>query len=259
MTDILLVDDHQVVRQGLRFLLEAEPDLRVIGEAADGLEALRLAEELQPDVLLLDLALPGLNGLEVASRVRKRCPNTKIAILSMYSNEAYVLEAFRNGAVAYVLKDSGAQDLVQAVRQAALGRRYLSPPLSERAIEFYIGQARTTTLDTFQTLTGREREVLQLAAEGNTNSQIAARLSISPRTAEAHQANLRHKLDVHSQAEIVRYAMSRGLLPPELGLGDDEADPPAEAPDPLVGIQPPQVPKLLPTHPSQRLHPQGRA
>ncbi|HET6861749.1 MAG TPA: response regulator transcription factor [Pyrinomonadaceae bacterium] len=214
-TTIVLADDHHIVRQGLRALLEVENDLHVVGEAGDGLEAVQKVELLGPKVLVLDLMMPGLNGLDVLKQIKKRSPNTQIVILSMYANEAYVLEALSNGASAYVLKDSKSADLVQAVREAAAGRRYLSPPLTARAIEVYQERAQSTTLDRYETLTAREREVLHLAAEGRTNSEIAVRLGISSRTAETHRANLMHKLDMHSQAELIRFALRRGIIPME--------------------------------------------
>jgi DNA-binding NarL/FixJ family response regulator len=215
MKTIVLADDHRVVRQGLRALLEAEPDFSVVGEAGDGLEALQLIEQLKPNVLVLDLMMPGLNGLEVTRQAGKYSSHTRIVILSMYANEAYVLEALGNGASAYVLKDSSSADLVLAVREAAGGRRYLSPPLSDRAIEAYQEKAKAAALDNYETLTTREREVLQLAAEGNTSSEIAARLGISPRTAETHRTHLMHKLGLHTQADLIRYALRRGIIPME--------------------------------------------
>jgi two-component system, NarL family, response regulator NreC len=214
-TTIVLADDHHIVRQGLRALLEVENDLHVVGEAGDGLEAVQKVELFGPKVLVLDLMMPGLNGLDVLKQIKKRSPNTQIVILSMYANEAYVLEALSNGASAYVLKDSKSADLVQAVREAAAGRRYLSPPLTARAIEVYQERAQSTTVDRYETLTAREREVLHLAAEGRTNSEIAVRLGISSRTAETHRANLMHKLDMHSQAELIRFALRRGIIPME--------------------------------------------
>ena len=212
---ILLADDHQVVRQGLRALLEAEPDFRVVGEAADGLEATRLVELLHPDVAVVDLIMPGLNGMEVTRQITTRVPKTRVVVLSMHANEAYVLEALRNGAAAYVLKDSSAADLVHAVREVVAGRRYLSPPLSKRAIETYADKAKSASLDPYDTLTTREREVLHLAAEGYTNAEIGDRLSISPRTAETHRANLMRKLDLRTQTDLVRYALRRGIVPVE--------------------------------------------
>jgi two-component system response regulator NreC len=215
MTSIVLADDHQVVRQGLRALLEAEPDFSLVGEAGDGLETAQLIERLEPDVLIIDLMMPNLNGLEVTRQVSQRWPRTRVVILSMHANEAYVLEALRNGAAGYVLKDSSAADLVKAVREVVAGRRYLSPPLSERAIEAYLHKAQSAELDPYETLTTREREVLHLAAEGHSNAEIAARLSISPRTAETHRANMMRKLNLHTQTDLIRYALRRGILPME--------------------------------------------
>ncbi len=215
MTTIVLAEDHHIVRQGLHILLQAERDFSIIGETGDGLEAVQLVERLQPDVLVLDLMMPSLNGLEVTRQVTKRSPQTRIIILSMHANEAYVREALRNGAAGYVLKESSAADLVQAVREAIAGRRYLSPPLSERAIDAYVQKAEAATLDVYDTLTTREREVLHLVAEGNTIGTIASRLFISPRTVETHRTNLMRKLSLRTSAELVRYALQRGLLPLE--------------------------------------------
>ena len=210
---ILLADDHHVVRQGLRALLEAETDFHVLGEASDGLEAVQQVERLQPDVLLVDVMMPGLSGLEAARQVRERFPKTQVVVLSMHSNEAYVLEALRNGAMGYVLKDSDAAELVNAVREAYAGRRYLSPPLSDVIIDAYVNKSRETVLDVYDTLTNREREVLQLAAEGHTNADVASRLGISPRTVEIHRTNMMRKLGLHTEHELIRYALRRGILP----------------------------------------------
>lgn len=215
MTTIVLADDHHVVRQGLRSLLEAEPDFSVVGEASDGLETAQLVERLQPDVLVLDLMMPGLNGLEVTRQVGQRSPQTHVVILSMHANEAYVLEALQAGAAAYVVKESTSAELVRAVREAVAGRRYLSPPLSERAIEAYMQKAESAALDPYETLTAREREVLHLAAEGHNNAEIADRLFISRRTVETHRANLMRKLGLRSQTDLIRYALQRGILPME--------------------------------------------
>lgn len=211
-TTIVLADDHNVVRQGLRALLEGEPDLSIIGEASNGLEAVELAERLRPNVLVVDVMMPGLNGLEVTREVTQRSPLTRVIVLSMHANEAYVLEALKNGAVGYVLKDSCADELVQAVRQARTDRYYLSSPLSERAIASYVQRARKTSMDPYDALTTREREVLQLAAEGHTSAEIASRLFISARTVETHRANLMHKLGLTNQIDLVRYALRRGIL-----------------------------------------------
>ena len=214
-TTIMLADDHKIVRQGLRALLEAEPDLHLVGETGDGLEAVQLAERLCPDVLVLDLMMPGLGGLEVTLQVGKRSPQTRVIILSMHADEAYVLEALRNGAAGYVLKESSADELVQAVREVVAGRRFLSSPLSERAIDAYVSKAQEVVLDRYETLTAREREVLHLAAEGHTNAEIADRLSISSRTAETHRANMMRKLALRSQTDLIRYALRRGIIPME--------------------------------------------
>jgi two-component system response regulator NreC len=213
---ILLAEDHQLVRQGFRALMAAEKDFTIVGETGDGLEALRLAEHLKPRILVLDLMMPGLNGLEVTRQLSKRETGTKIIILSMHANEAYVLAALRNGASGYVLKDSSASDLVRAIREVLGGRRYLSPPLSEPAMAMYLEKAKTSNnLDIYETLTSREREVLQLAAEGHTTSEIATRLFISPRTVETHRANFMHKLALRTQTDLIRYALQRGILPME--------------------------------------------
>lgn len=212
---IVLADDHHVVREGLRALLETEPDFSIVGEAADGLATVDLVERLKPDVLVTDLMMPALSGLEVARQVALRSPTTRVVILSMYANEPYVLEALRNGAAGYVLKDSTGADLVQAVRQVLTGDRYLSPPLSARAIEAYVQKAEAGSLDIYETLTTREREILHLAAQGCSNAEVATRLSISPRTAETHRANMMRKLGLRTQADLIRYALRRGILPPE--------------------------------------------
>jgi len=215
MTTIVLADDHHVVRQGLRSLLEAEPDFSVVGEAGDGLEAAQLVERLQPDVLVLDMMMPGLNGLEVTRQVGQRSRRTHVVILSMHANEAHVLEALRAGAAAYVLKESTYAELVHAVREAVAGRRYLSPPLSERAIEAYMKKAESDALDPYEMLTAREREVLHLVVEGHTSAEIADRLFVSRRTVETHRANLMRKLGLSTHTDLIRYALQRGILPME--------------------------------------------
>jgi len=210
---IILADDHRVVREGFRALLAAQKDFQIVGETGDGLEALRLVDQLKPDVLLVDVMMPGVSGLEVTRQLTQRRSPVRVVILSMHCNEAYVVEAVKNGAAGYVLKDASSADLVRCVREAVAGRRYLSPPLSERAIETYLQKARTTeTMDRYQTLTTREREVLHLSAEGLTNPQIAARLYISPRTVETHRSNLMHKLGLSTHTDLIRYALQRGIL-----------------------------------------------
>jgi DNA-binding NarL/FixJ family response regulator len=214
MTRILLADDQQVVRQALRCLLERESDLQVIGETADGLEILPLVERLRPDVLITDVAMPGLYGLEVTRRVREQAPATGVVILSRYPNEWYVTEALRNGALGYVAKHSDAAHLLRAVRAAARGRRYLGAPLSHDGIDVWLTRAGRRAADPYDTLTGREREILQLVAEGHSSPVMARRLAISTRTAEAHRANVMRKLRLRNQAALIRYALSRGVLTP---------------------------------------------
>ena len=214
MTRIVVAEDHIVVREGLCTVLKAQPDFHVVGEAEDGLQVVALVERLQPEVLVLDLMLPGLNGLEVARQVRQRAPQTRVVILSMYSTEAYVVEALRAGALGYILKRSSSAELVHAIHEAAAGRRYLSPSLSDLLIDAYIRRVENEALDPYHTLTAREREVLHLTASGHTNSDIAARLSISPRTVERHRANMMHKLGLQSHTDLIRYALQRGILPP---------------------------------------------
>jgi two-component system, NarL family, response regulator NreC len=209
---IVLADDHQVVRSGLRTLLEADLGAQIVGEAADGLEAVQLVERQQPDILIVDLMMPGLSGLEVARRVRQRARQIGIIVLSMHAAESYVREALRAGATGYVLKESPAAEVVQAVRAAADGRRFLSPALSERLIDAYIQQSSTTTEDPYDLLTDREREVLYLAALGQTGPEIAERLVLSVRTVENYRAGVLRKLDLHNQTDLVRYAIKRGII-----------------------------------------------
>jgi two-component system response regulator NreC len=212
---IVLADDHPVVRRGMRTLLESEADFSIVGEAGDGLETVRLVERLEPNVLVLDLMMPGLSGLEVLRIARQRSPQTRIVVLSMYSDNGFIAEALRNGATGYVLKGCTEENVVRAVRDAAAGRRYLSPPVSEIAIDAYIKQAQAGPFDPHETLTAREREVLQSAAEGKTCAEIAARLHISQRTVENHRASLMRKLGLQNQTELVRYALRRRLIPLE--------------------------------------------
>jgi two-component system response regulator NreC len=212
-TSIVLADDHQVVRQGVRALLESERGFKVVADAGDGLEAISLVERLKPDVLVVDLMMPGLNGQEVTRRVSKLCPKTRIVVLSMHSSEPYVMEALRNGAAGYVLKDASCADLIHAVREVMAGRRYLSPPLSERAIDAYQDKAKAATWDRYDMLTTRERETLQLVAEGRTNNEIASRLGISPRTAETHRSNLMRKLQLRTHTDLIKYAIEQRIIP----------------------------------------------
>jgi DNA-binding NarL/FixJ family response regulator len=210
---VVLADDHPLVRRGLRDVLETEADFTVVAETGDGLEAVRLVERLQPDVLVLDLMMPGLNGLDALPIVRQRSPRTRVVVLSMHDSQDFVLQALKKGAVAYVLKGCDPAHAVQAVRAAAQGQRYFSPGISERAFDAYYEKAEAAPPDPHDLLTPRERQVLQLAAEGHSNAEIAARLSISPRTAEMHRANAMRKLDLKTQADLIRHALRRGMIP----------------------------------------------
>jgi two-component system response regulator NreC len=211
---IILADDHPVVHRGIHAVLEREPDFSIVGVAADGLETVRLTERLQPDILVLDLMMPGLSGLEALRILRERSPRTRSVILSMYSSNAFIGQALQNGAIGYVLKNCPEENLVRAVREAAAGRRFLSPPVTEIAINAYIEQSKTGTFDPHETLTPRQREVLQLAAEGKTNAEIAVRLNISQRTVENHRATLIKRLGLQNQTELIRHAIRYGLIPP---------------------------------------------
>lgn len=212
---IVLADDHAIVRDGLRALLEAEPGFAVAGEADDGLKAIRLVERLKPDVLVLDLMMPGLNGLDALRIVGQRSPRTRVVVLSMSDSETFVAQALKGGASAYVLKGCKAGCLMEAVRRVVDGQSYLSPPLSDRPLEAYLEKAEAASPDPHDTLTPRERQVFQLAAEGKANTEIAARLHLSSRTVEMHRASMMRKLGLPNHAELVRYAMKRGLLPAE--------------------------------------------
>lgn len=193
-------------------MLERESDFQLVGEANDGLEAVQLVEKLKPNILMLDLMLPRLHGLEVARQVRTDSPATRIIILSMHDDEPYVMEALRYGAAGYLLKDCTPKELVHAIREVAAGRHYLTPVLAERAISGYVHRPGQSTEDVLQTLTKRERLVLQLAAEGLTSAEIAKKLFISPRTAETHRANIMRKLELRSQTDLVKFAIRKGII-----------------------------------------------
>jgi two-component system, NarL family, response regulator NreC len=210
---VLLVDDHPIVRQGLRNLLDSMPDFKVVGEAGDGLQALELIERVQPQVIVIDVVMPGLTGLEVTQRVKRQWPAVKVIVLSMQNNEAYVVSALKSGASGYILKDTGPEELVDAIRIVVKGERYLSKQLSERIINAYVSKVDEAEVDPYDTLTNREKEILHLVAEGFTNQEIAERLYISPRTAELHRSNVLNKLSLKNQVDLVRFAIKRGILP----------------------------------------------
>jgi len=211
---ILLADDHTVVRQGLRKVLEERADWRVVAEAGDGREAVRQAEQHKPDVAILDVAMPLLNGIEATRQIVKRVPNVRVLVLSMHADEAYVIQILHAGAAGYLLKDSADVDLLQAVSAVAEGKSFFSPAIARLMLDDYVKQrsGEPGVIDRYESLSDREREVFQLIAEGKANKDIAAILFISPSTVETHRARIMEKLDVHSAAEIVLYAVRRGVI-----------------------------------------------
>lgn len=211
---IVLAEDHRIVREGLRSLLREAQDHEVVGETGDDLEIEPLVAQQRPDVLVADLVLPGLNGIEATRRVRKRHPETRVVVLSMHADEPFVVEALAAGASAYVLKDTTATELVRAIAEAVAGRRYLSAALAATIPGAERG--RPAEGDRYAALTDREREVLQLVAEGLTSRAIAERLGLSPRTVESHRANIMAKLRIPSTANLVRFVAERRLLAPAM-------------------------------------------
>jgi DNA-binding NarL/FixJ family response regulator len=210
---IMLADDHTLVRQGLRKILEGRPDWEVVAEAGDGREAVRQAEEHKPDVAIIDVAMPLLNGIETTRQINKRSPATRILVLSMHSDEAYVNQILKAGATGYLLKDSADVDLLQAVAAVSKGKSFFSPAIAKVMLDDYVRQlADKGIIDRYESLSEREREIFQLIAEGKANKEIAVLLSISPSTVETHRARIMEKLDLHSAAEIVLYAVRRGVI-----------------------------------------------
>jgi len=208
MIRILLADDHALVRQGFRMILEAQPDMEIVGQAGNGREAVELAEKLHPDVVVMDVAMPELNGTEATRRLAVSTPRTRVLALSMHKDSVYVREILRAGARGYLLKDSGDTDLVAAVRAIAKGEGYISPAVSDAVLSDY----RKHVTDPVDLLTGREREVLQSIAEGKTNKEIATALNLSVYTVEAHRGRIMEKLNLHSTGELVRFALRNGLI-----------------------------------------------
>jgi two-component system, NarL family, response regulator NreC len=205
---ILLADDHAVVRQGFKMILAAQPDMEIVGEAGNGREALDLAGQLQPDVIVMDVAMPELNGIEATRRVADLSPRTRVLALSMHKDSVYVREILRAGARGYLLKDSIASDLLAAVRAVARGEGYLSPGVSDAVLNDY----RRHVSDPIDLLTSREREVLQMIAEGKTNKEIATVLNLSVYTVDAHRGHIMEKLNLHSVTDLVRFAVRAGLV-----------------------------------------------
>jgi two-component system, NarL family, response regulator NreC len=212
-TTIVLADDHPIVREGLRTVLEREQDFAVVGEASDGRETLELVERLKPSLLILDVRMPGTSGLEVAREMSRVSPRTRVLVLSMYAAEGYVMEALASGVAGYMLKETDTGNLVPAIRQILGGSRYLSPAVNDHVIDVYVQRTQGSTVDPFDTLTVRERQVLRLVAEGSTNADIAERLSISVRTAEHHRSSLMRKLKLKSSTEVIAFGKSRGIVP----------------------------------------------
>jgi two-component system, NarL family, response regulator NreC len=212
MIRVVLADDHGIVRQGVRYLLEEQPDILVVGDFEDGAAAMDFVQRMRPEVLVADLMMPGLPGLDLIARVRQVAPYTQVVVLSMHVNVAHVAESLRNGAIGYVVKQADIRDLVAAVRAAAAGRRHLSPRIDPAAVTNYLRQSRAVQIDPLDTLSPRERQVLELVAQGHTNAEIAERLAVGRRTVETHRAHMMSKLGLESQADVIRFALRRGLL-----------------------------------------------
>ena len=210
---ILLADDHTVMRAGLRALLERQPNLEVVGEAEDGRQSVQLASSHVPDVVVMDIAMPNLNGVEATRRMVSKQPTISVVILSMYSDESYVMRALEAGARAYLLKDSAVTDLIRAIEAVSQGKSFFSPRISRILAEEYVHALKQKGVaDSYELLTSREREILQLLAEGKTNKEVATSLNISVYTAETHRGNILQKLNLHSSAELVLYAVRKGII-----------------------------------------------
>ncbi|HET6443975.1 MAG TPA: response regulator transcription factor [candidate division Zixibacteria bacterium] len=210
---VLLADDHTLVRKGLRALLDEAPEIQVIGEASDGRDAVAKTNDKQPDVILMDISMPLLSGLEATRQIMERNPDARIIILTVHSNEEYLLQALRAGAAGYLLKEAAPTDLIRAIKVVHLGEAFLSPSISRNLIKDYVEKTELLTMETrYDRLSNREREVLQLIAEGYPIRDIAAHLLISEKTVRTHRANLVKKLDIHSTAELTLYALRHGLI-----------------------------------------------
>jgi DNA-binding NarL/FixJ family response regulator len=210
---VLVVDDHTILRVGLRMMLNAQPDIEVVGEASDGNQAVSEALRLIPDVILMDIAMPDCNGIEATRQVKRVQPETRVLVLTMHENEEYLFQTLRAGASGYILKEAADTELITAIRAVSHGRFYLSPSAQSIMVGDYLQRVRSgEEHDSYNALTEREREILKLVAEGYTNNQIAERLTISPKTVDTHRTHVMDKLNLHSRAELVKYAMRRGLL-----------------------------------------------
>jgi DNA-binding NarL/FixJ family response regulator len=210
---ILLADDHALMRRGLRALLERQNGFAVVAEAADGREAVETAAAVSPDVAVIDIGMPNLNGIEAARRITEKRPETAVVILSMHADESYVLRALKSGARGYLLKDSPEEDLINAIRAVHNGKAFFSPEISKMLAEDYMRQMRQRGVeDSYELLTPREREILQMLGEGNSNKEVAAKLNLSLHTVETHRGNLLEKLNLHSTAELILYAVRKGIV-----------------------------------------------
>jgi DNA-binding NarL/FixJ family response regulator len=210
---LLVADDHKIFRQGIKKLLEDESDLQVVGEASDGRDAVKKATELKPDVILMDIAMANLNGLEATRQIKKQLPSAKVIMVTMHKNEEYVLQSFQAGASGFILKEGAVEELVSAIRSIHSDKSFLSPSISKTLIDAYMRKMETGKTETpFDLLTDREREVLQLIAEGYTNREVAKSLFISVKTVEAHRAHIMQKLNIHDIAKLVKYAIQKGLV-----------------------------------------------
>ena len=209
---ILIADDHGIVRAGIRSLLENQPDMEVVGEAADGWEAVALATRLRPDVVLMDIAMPGLRGMEATQEIHQRVPEVRVLALTMHDREEYFFAMLEAGASGYVLKEGAPEELLTAIRSVHRGEAFLSPAVTRLVLEDYLANRNAGATSRFDHLTLREKEVLQLAAEGKTNREIADTLSISIKTVEKHRSSLMHKLGLRSLSDLIKYAISKGLI-----------------------------------------------
>lgn len=210
---ILIADDHDIVRAGLKALLERQEDIEIVGDASDGRQAAALAEQLSPSIVVLDIAMPQLNGIDAAAQILRRTPDIKIIILSMYGDEEFLVRALAAGVKGYLLKDDVQADLLRAVRAVAAGRSFFSPAIAQTLAEDYVRQLQKKGLqDSYELLSERERQILQLLAEGKSNKDIAALLNVSPYTVETHRAHLMQKLNLHNTAEIVLYAVRKKIV-----------------------------------------------
>ena len=211
ITKVLIADDHQIVRQGLRNLLEKEPDLKVVAEAEDGRSTVRLARELQPGVIIMDVAMPDMNGIEATRQIVSELPRVKVIALSMYADRRFVVNMLKAGASGYLLKDCAFEELNRAIRAVQAHKTYLSPGVSDILVKDYMTGGSTQETSVFSVLTPREREVLQLMSEGRSTTQIAESLHVSVKTIETHRQQVMHKLNTHSVAELTKYAIREGL------------------------------------------------